>query len=72
MCESHPGGTLFESVMESERAAEAWPCVAGLDSLQRVPERLLLEVQPSYNMVPSVYEDASTMARPLRTAAVMG
>lgn len=43
-CKSLPGGTGFEGIKGSWEAAEAWHCVAGLESLKRAQERLLEKV----------------------------
>ena len=43
---SHPANAGFEGVKGSWRAAEAWHCVAGLESLKRAQERRLVKMQP--------------------------
>ena len=57
---SHPGGTDFEGMKGSWREAEAWHCVAGLGSLKKAEERLLIKVQPNCSRDPNILGDAST------------
>ena len=42
--ENQPGGADFEDVKGSWRAAEAWYCVAVLESTKRALDRLLVNV----------------------------
>ena len=46
----------------SWRATEAWHCVAGLGTLKRAQERLLVGVQPIYRR-PQDFGDAGTMGQ---------
>ena len=59
MCKSHPGGTGFEGRKGSWRAAEAWHCVTGLESLNRAQEKLMMKEQPSCS------RDSSTVEMPV-------
>ena len=49
---NHPGGTGFEGMKESRRAAEAWHC-----------ERPLVKVQPQMQLMS--HEDSSVLEMPV-------
>jgi hypothetical protein len=55
---SYPGGTGFEDMKESWKAAEAWHGMAGLESLSRA-QKLLMKVQQTAAKYP--FQDDSTM-----------
>ena len=52
---------VFEGMKGCDRAMEAQHYVAGLESLKRAQERLLVKVQPSCSRRPQHFGDASTM-----------
>lgn len=70
-CKSHPEGAGFEVVKGSWGAAEAWQCVAGLESPKRAQKKLLVKVQPVAVRNLSSFGDASTTGRPQRRAAAV-
>ena len=54
--EESPGDTGFEGMKLSWREAEPWHCVAGMESLKRTQEGLLVKVQASNSRDSSILE----------------